>query len=75
MKAKTIIPAVLAAICWISLCLDWDILMYLSGFTAMILFGLEDIKSNLREVTEKLYKLSVKNSVTSRSIRKEVVKA
>ena len=75
MKAKTIIPAVLAAICWISLCLDMDILMYLSGFTAMILFGLDDLKSNLREVTGKLCKFSVKNSVTSRFIRKEAVKA
>ena len=67
---KTILSAVFTAICWISLCLDWDILMYLSGLTAMILFGLDDLKIQCRAVAGKFHK-----SGAERFIRKEMVKA
>ena len=75
MKAKTILSAVFTAICWISLCLDWDLLMYLSGLIALVIIGLDDLKANFRELTEKFRQFSVKNSVTSAPSRKEVVKA
>ena len=82
MKAKTILAAVFTAICWISLCLDWDILMYLTGFIALVLLGLDDLQvyfreipSFFREVTKKIRHFSVKSSVTSTPPRKEVVKA
>ena len=75
MKAKTILAAVFTAICLASCILDWDLAMYLSGLIAIFIIGIEDLQINFREMTEKFRQFSVKNSVTSRSIRKEVVKA
>ena len=75
MKAKTILSAAFTAICLASCILDWDLAMYLSGLVTIFIIGLDDLKINFREMTEKFRQFSVKNSVTSRSIRKEVVKA
>lgn len=70
MKVKTIVAAVFTAICWISLCLDWDLLMYLTGFIALVLIGLDDLNNHFRDITKMISKINA-----MRSIRKEVVKA
>lgn len=45
-KDRILTGAVIAltALCWISLCLDWDIAMYVSGFLAIGGIGLMDAK-------------------------------
>ena len=73
MKAKTILAVVFTALCWISLCLDWNLAMYLTGFIALVLTGLDDIKIYFREMTEKFRQFSVKGSVTSASSRQEAL--
>lgn len=36
-KLKLILACIFTAICWTSLCLDWDLLMYASGMMALII--------------------------------------
>lgn len=43
-KILLILACIFTALCWLSLCLDWDITMYLSGIIALILIGFSDIK-------------------------------
>lgn len=43
-KILLTLAGILTALCWVSLCLDWDLTMYLSGIVALILIGLSDIK-------------------------------
>ena len=43
-KILLILACIFTAFCWLSLFLDWDLTMYLSGIVALILIGLSDIK-------------------------------
>lgn len=36
-KLKLILASLLTAFCWISLCFNWDLLMYISGIIALLI--------------------------------------
>lgn len=59
MKAKIQIglSAVLAAICWLSLCLDWDMIMYLSGSLSFLTISGECLPS--KKTTKQAFKSPV----------------
>lgn len=43
-KILMILTCIFTALCWLSLCFDWDLTMYLSGIVALILIGVSDLK-------------------------------
>ena len=45
-KILMILASIFTALCWLSLCLDWDLTMYISGFVAIILIAVSDFKEN-----------------------------
>lgn len=49
-KILLTLSCLFTAFCWLSLCFDWDLTMYLSGIVALILIMSSDlIKKNYKE--------------------------
>lgn len=43
-KILLTLAGLLTALCWLSLCFDWDLIMYISGILALIVIWISDSK-------------------------------
>lgn len=53
-KILIILACIFTALCWVSLCLDWDILMYCSGIITLIILCFKGPTENSKNNTDSI---------------------